>query len=1377
METQYEDRSIGEIIRSGRVRLGWDQAELAHRVGASQQTVSGWERGTSRPRRPHVAQLAPLLEVNVAELLRAAGYGVATDGREQDRVLADPRRETLPIDDLGPETFERFSADLLHLLYPDAEIHRFGGPGDTQDGIDVLITHPDGSVLAAQCKRRQQFGPADIRKAVSAAAATPAAKYLLLLTRGASPDARKEISKYATWSLWDKEDIARVVRYELPRDRAVQLVQTYFPAALEPFLGVPAPGPWRTPREHFEPLSGEQLYSQRWDLVGRHAELEGMAAFVERGNDRVGALLGRGGIGKTRLIRALTDRLARDGRTEVRILDGATPVGAHDFEMLPTSELVVVVDDAHERGDIAVLIEGIRRVRPQAKVLLSFRPYAFASLADSFRRLGLYTPDIPRWDLADLSVAEGTALAQQVLGSELSPEIARRIGGMTVDCPLVTVVGAGLVRRGRLDPNRLLADADVRQEVLLAFRNSLVADAVSGDPELRRAVLDATAILQPVRLDDVAFRQALAEITEAPFDRVMLHIRSLEDGGVLLRRGQSVRVVPDLLGDVILSESAIERGSQLDTGYINRVSRLVRGAPGQHVFVNVCRIDWQLRQDNESSTSLAGSLWGSVRHQLETADVVQRLELLQLLKKVAYFQPQQVMELIDWVLTNPVPEVDDGEAPPYMPTQEDLLRALPPLLLVIGYDFAYLREACNRLWLLARNDRRPINQTPDHPIRVLQELARFQMGKPLDYSSAVVAAVGGWLTDESLDLETTYSPLEVLKVVLETEGAERTSDGLAISFLPHLINPDVVQEVRAQALDLVLRELRSPDLRRAITAAQVLREGLHHPRGQFGRAVPGRERARWTPLLVGTVRQLGRSMADATVDPIIHVALREALDRHLSRSSDDLATAAAEVLARFPDTLESRLALVLHDGWGHILLDPQREFEENEAQLLAHFAKVADELVAAEPGVAAVRLLATRLAAEQQAYGEAGRGRPAPFLSVLFKRHEPLASAVCEEILDDEASPLVDALSLAIAQLLTNGSPRAVSWARRLAESDSLQVVQHVIKGMGSSRSSDRAVLDGITAVLQDASQHAAEEIRGAVARAVRVVGVYDPTAAAELVSQIRFGDSNYVAEQVCLVLGRRGVVAWTELTDIQRERILTGLVRLASINEYPIQALIAEISRTDPATVVDLLIRRIELASRSDAGGLQPLPFEWQAPLEIRANERFPQILGELLEWVAHHVHDWFSASSAAEVFAAVTVDTFDDQVVRMLEEACATEQESWIRAVGVILSKAPRDLVWKRVDFVRRILQVAQRVSDEAIGALTSGMRSAVISGIRTGVPGKPFREDVEQRDRSLREAEQLSYGSVERRFYESLAKSAEQNIRWEVERDDLPADRRDW
>ena len=204
--------------------------------------------------------------------------------------------------------------------------------------------------------------------------------------------------------------------------------------------------------------------------------------------------------------------------------------------------------------------------------------------------------------------------------------VARRLARLTTDSPLATVVGGVLIKQGQLDPGALEQDDNVRLHIMRGFRDALVKDPLAYDPPTRSAVLDAVAALQPFRTNETSARESLSAIVGKPYDELHKHLRSLENAGILRRRGESLRIVPDLLGDVILTDAAFDDGSPLGTGYLARIEPLVTGASVEHLFVNVSRVDWQVRNKRPDAPSLADSLWAAFQARIEAADLIDRRE-------------------------------------------------------------------------------------------------------------------------------------------------------------------------------------------------------------------------------------------------------------------------------------------------------------------------------------------------------------------------------------------------------------------------------------------------------------------------------------------------------------------------------------------------------------------------------------------------------------------------------------------------------------------------------------------------------------------------------------------------------------------------------
>ena len=77
-----------------------------------------------------------------------------------------------------------------------------------------------------QCKRVQEFGAAKVGAALRVYTGK-AAKKIILLTRIASPQARKAICAAKNWDIWDKEDVVLRIR-RLARHEQIRLVDIFF---------------------------------------------------------------------------------------------------------------------------------------------------------------------------------------------------------------------------------------------------------------------------------------------------------------------------------------------------------------------------------------------------------------------------------------------------------------------------------------------------------------------------------------------------------------------------------------------------------------------------------------------------------------------------------------------------------------------------------------------------------------------------------------------------------------------------------------------------------------------------------------------------------------------------------------------------------------------------------------------------------------------------------------------------------------------------------------------------------------------------------------------------------------------------------------------
>jgi hypothetical protein len=205
--------------------------------------------------------------------------------------------------------FQAFCHDLLSRLPTTKEAgknHHFGKQGDAQDGIDLFADMKNGEHWGLQCKKEKRFGEADTREAIKVTT-YKADKFIILLSIEATAAVRKVMRRRKKWDVWDVRDISQKVR-QLPLDDARQLLDPHFgPAWRKAFLGVSAASTFPTPEAFFRPLlDGSRLFNHTWALIGRAGYLEGLHAFVGSDQQRVAVFLGRGGIGKTKLLHAFS---------------------------------------------------------------------------------------------------------------------------------------------------------------------------------------------------------------------------------------------------------------------------------------------------------------------------------------------------------------------------------------------------------------------------------------------------------------------------------------------------------------------------------------------------------------------------------------------------------------------------------------------------------------------------------------------------------------------------------------------------------------------------------------------------------------------------------------------------------------------------------------------------------------------------------------------------------------------------------------------------------------------------------------------------------------------------------------------------------------
>ena len=1320
---------LGELRGKAGIK---EQVALAKLVKSSQQTVSRWERGLSRPRQKQLPVIAKALSADLDELLIAAGYQV-----EQVVATFD---QPFPVDALNPDSFERFCLYLLARLYPSARVHRAGKSGHTQDGLDVEIVFPDKTRYTFQCKRVERFGEKQVRTAIAAHTAK-AKKKFFFISRVASPQARNVVCEFGDWDIWDKEDISRLVRQELPRDEQIRLVDTFFRGRRLALLGEVEPGPWQTVNEFFAPYANRHgAFNHVWSLVGRVKEIRTLQGQIENADTRVVFLTGAGGVGKSRVLKqALEDFQKANPNVLVRILsptDEVTSKSLDDFEHRKT---LLVVDDAHDRSDLQRLFQYAATPANDSTLLLAFRPYGrdyIAAQASNFALTGSRVSEVKldRLELEDLK-----QLATQVLAEYGGqPEPAEDIAILTRDCTLATVVAAHVVAKEQAHPSLFQNEATFRKTVIGRFQ-AIVADGIGtrSDAKNTKKLLRVLALIQPFHAEDESVATLVEEVEGIRAHDTHRLMRLLSDAGVLFKRGSKVRLSPDLLADHIIEDVCIREDGG-STGYAERIWQAANNADYERILLNLAKLDWRLSNGDTSNSHLLDDLWSKLKPQHEYGD-----PYIKAITSVAYFQPDRALDFVEQ-------QIQEGA----------FLRDLPEIAKRAAFNFEVVPRACECLWELGKADTRQLSAYPGHAIRILSGLCAVEPNKPLQYNEVVVDFALG-LIGQPKSWSNAYTPFDILNGILRTEGHTTTSSGIAITFHPFLVSFEAVSELRNRVVDRTIQVLTDPNIKLAILAAKFLEEALRYPMGLFGASASIEDRKKWTKEFVSTLTKVERAIKSAAIDPLVLIQIARTVSWHAKYSKENTAPIAKKITAMLPASLEGRTLLALLDGWGELL--EEADIHKRHEKWGVYLRSLACDLVRAYPDGNDLR----KLVSECLCRIRKGRGKPSPSSSSILLDHllaesYCLSQAIIEDAIRDPASITKEYAGMALAVLLARDRQSGRELAQQLLRTTDSDLYAAIGRGYAGIQFDERPVEFEDIAIIEELLPSRDEWVVHCSLGAVRQISKQDAGKAIELLQLVKLDLSSSLTDEVCSLFTREEL-PFRLLSEDQIQHFLEQLVSLPELEGYWIETFLANASESHSiATAEFFLARSARFLETQDwtYRACNHGPYSY-VPLRFKSSTEYSSVRRLVIDWVYHYgVDDHAALRQAGEMFVTM-FNPLDSEMasffVSWLEKATDTD----LSIIGAILAESLPVFILSEKELVIAALEKAAAFGPEALEDMTGGLYRAAISGGRSGIVGQPTDEDLRMKDVASQVLDELPRFSPARKLYSLLKKDAERNI----------------
>ncbi|MEW1612473.1 MULTISPECIES: hypothetical protein [unclassified Streptomyces] len=1116
-----------------------------------------------------------------------------------------------------------------------------------------------------------------------------------------------------------------------------------------------APNPWLTPQEAFDDPQAAAYFSHHWDLVGRSDLVEQLLSFALGDDDtegRIGVLVGAAGGGKSRVLQTLAAEFARRSEGVVQVLLATDGVHQHAVEQLPQHDrLLVIIEDAHQRPDeLAVIIRALRRERPGAVLVVSTRPSGTTVLRGTFRQLRVDDARVSTWELGELSTRDASRLAEQALG-EAKRHLARRLAATVGDSPFLLVFSAVEIARGRLDPQRMQSDARLHREVVEAFIETALTDPATRDQD--RAVLHTVAALQPVRTDVPCFLKSMAALLGTPDSVLQVQLRRLVSSGVLARRGASHRILPDLLGDVLLAEAAINPDTGASTGFLERVLAETDGEPLTNALVNAGRVDWQWSRLRPTGRSPFEPLWHTIEQGYTDGDASTRSQLLKVIRNIAPFQPRRVLGLLR-------PEVETGPA-----DAPRLLDDIPPVLAAVAQDPEHLGEALDLLWKLGQHDMRPLRSSSQSALGLLSDLASYSPDKPLLYQEAVVEAVARWAQQGPVR-PADRMPFALLDRIFEpvAEGHEFDGRTLTISRLPLLA--ERVAPVRDRAYRVLLEAYGSADRMRAGVAARSFAEALSGQGGQF---------ADW---LVPALEALAARTREVQPGPLVALAVRRSVHWHVAYGSPDAAAAARVVLEALPDSLPHRLSVLLHSDCHEWSVGEDYDYEATD-NIWSRRLAVASSQAAVWDDATAWDVLRDLLEQGMQMFAEAPPGCTALIAGMASERPTRAAAIIrgaleCSDITADLVLPP------ALKALWKDEPDAAWQMAAELADASRAAPVRAVLRASAARLAAGDVLHPHELAIARQLATRADSAVGTDVLRlAVSMIrNAASREDAIALVCSVPFSGLARGAADFCWAFIGPAGLSWSEFTAEQRKRCLAELAKTRTIDDHRVKSAIAALSESHEDEALDLLLARLESWEQDPKPGFNPLPFAWHARSPFTNNPRRVELLRRLTQWFEEErEHPWRRELYGTKLFATVAGHVYDSAARDVLLEVFRSGEHQRIDAVAPLLSGAHRGLLWEEPQFVAEVLSAAVQLSEELYRKVGGRLMSSVTDGSKSTSPGEPYPQDLEILQRATEVRATLRAGSPEERLYAALQDYANTQID-SARREDLNFDaRRTW
>ncbi|MHA1756315.1 MAG: DUF4062 domain-containing protein [Promethearchaeota archaeon] len=1110
--------------------------------------------------------------------------------------------------------------------------------------------------------------------------------------------------------------------------------------------------------EYFKHYMDEnKIFNHLIDLIGRKETIIELKNFI-KSEKKIAILFGRGGIGKSKILFEFTrnfESVYKDWK--LRFLSDGISLNNEVIRQLPAKKCLIVIDNAHQREDLNIILELIHRYPKRFKLILTSRNHGIPYIQSLFTRIGIDFKKVEQFkEIKELNRDELKQLGNIVL-RENHKKFLDPLLRVSKDSTLVLVIGGQLIRKNTIEPSLLERLSDFQKIVFNRFEEILIGEVSKEiNPELCRKVLSLVAALSPVQLENTNFQKLASEFLKIqPYEFKQI-IGILEKNGILFRRGRLLRITPDILSDHILYRACITETEEL-SGYAEDIFDKFKDSNPEQVLFNIAELDWRINREG-STISLIEHIWNDIETRFKNGTNIERLNILKIIEKVAYFEPSKSLKLVEFVIKNPIPIEEINTV--FGLYQVNILHSLAPILRNIAFNISFLEKCCELLWKIGKDDKRSLSYYPDHPISVIKNLAKYDFNKPLIVNLTVLESIEKWLNETDIE-DHLLILADFLELFLKKEDFTVSSEGYAAKISPFPVSLTKSRPLREKAIELFLKLYQKPFPKVVLRGFQGLFSDLSLPRGTFGLEITQDLKDKWITEQQSILKSIEDSVKKIK-NPLIILKIKTDLF-HFSEfnENDESKEIALSIIKGIPETFEIHLNQALwfnyERDWNYEDFKIyEKQVEESILPIVIEFLKLYDNY----------KIITEKLNKSFSNFQDCGiEPNPGQFLRFLCINNINLSMEICEYITKSPDSMLAKYINSFITEIRKKDLSKAIKLIKTAIKSKSKNICVSIAHGYNSNRWASSIKPKEIK-ILKKLIKHNERSVQ---LLAIQSIGNFPKelsSQAIKLLLKIKIGKDDEVANAICKNFYWQHNNMLENIKPNLQKKLLFKFMKIRELNDrnYALNRFLQDCSIRIPEAVIQFIIKRLDLLQKTEFFNdkkYYPYPFSKfvYSLTGIYQSPRYKEFLRKIRDRTCKMKkteHFWLPI-----IFSDLS-NNFCPESLEVLSEWIDSDDSQKLSRIGLLLRKAPPQILFSKTEFISTLLNKAHSIDFECYEEIKNNLLSIVRNMMKSGIAGQIMPQDEYLRDESSKILENIIPRTPAYQFYEEILKHANDSIK---------------